>query len=90
MECLANQRVYDVTVRISITRTNREVAEEFVMAKSVTSVDLDTIEVVQDVVAPDEWEAYRRVCNLVSAILDAAGMPDQYRLKDISVQKVGA
>lgn len=89
MEYHTNQRVYDVTVRISLTRTDREVDEEFVMAKSVTYVELDTIEVVQDVVAPDEWEAYRRACDLVSAILDAGGLPDQYQLADIDVQEVG-
>lgn len=84
-----NQRIYDVTVQIILNRTDREVTEEFVMAKSVTYVNLDTIEIIQDVVAPDALEAYRRACNLVSAVLDAGGLPNQYQFVEVGVQEVG-
>ncbi len=86
MENSTNQQVYSATVRISLNQTEVEVVEEFEMAQSVTYVDLNTIEVLQDIVAPDKQEAYRRACDLVSAVLDARGLQDEYQLAGINIQ----
>jgi 6-phosphogluconate dehydrogenase len=75
--------IYDIVVVITLQNTDREIADEFVAARDVRELDSGTIEVTQDVVARTDHEAYRCGVNLVSAILDAAGLVDQYNLGDV-------
>jgi len=79
-------RIYDIIVVIALQNTDREVADEFVAARDVRELDPATIEVTQDVVAQTDHEAYRCGVNLVSAILDAAGLVDQYSFGDVRLE----
>lgn len=80
--------IYEVSVVFTLHNTDREVADEFVAARDLTEIDPTTLEVVRDVVAPTTEAAYRRGVNLVCAVLDAAGLVDQYSLGDIRVEVV--
>jgi len=83
-----NQQIYDVAVIFTLCNTDREVADEFVGARDLTALDPAIIEVVMGVVAQRSHEAYRSGVNLVRAILDAAGLVDQYSIEDVHVEGV--
>ncbi|TKX37087.1 hypothetical protein EXE51_08440 [Halorubrum sp. CGM5_25_10-8B] len=76
-------QIYDVVVVIALQDTDRELADEFVAARDVRELNPATIEVTQNVVARTDHEAYRCGVNLIRAILDAAGLVDQYSLGDV-------
>jgi hypothetical protein len=84
----ADQQIYDVTVVFTLHNTDREVADEFVAARDLTEIDPATIEIVIDIVASSDHEAYRCGVNLVRATLDAAGLVDQYSLGDVRLEVV--
>lgn len=81
-----DQQIYEAAVVFTLQNTNREVADEFVAARDVRELAPATIEVVLDIVAPTNHDAYRSGVNLVRATLDAADLIDQYSLGDARLE----
>lgn len=79
--------IYDVSVLFTLENTDREVADEFVGAREVIAHDGVTIEVTHTVVAPDSRAAYHRGLTLVEAILNAAGLPNQYSIETVTTRE---
>jgi 6-phosphogluconate dehydrogenase len=78
--------IYDIVIVLTLQNTDHEIADEFVTARDVRELDPATIEVTQDVVARTDHEPYRCGVNLVSAILDAAGLVDQYSFGEVRLE----
>lgn len=76
-----SQSSYATAVLITLEQPDRTVTEAFGSARTVTEHDSTTVEVVHDVIAPSKGAAARRGVNLVAAILDAAGLQDQFSIE---------